>query len=358
MYETQTAEAILERMLARVPGDIDKRQGSIIYDALAPAAAELAQMYIELDINYSLSFADTASGDELARRTAEFGVNREKATLARREGKFYGAADAPIDVPEDGRYSIGDVNYIVASRISPGVYTLVCETAGAIGNQPFGALLPIQYVSGLVRAELGKVLVPGEDEETDEALRARYYDHVNSPAFGGNAADYKQTIGAMDGIGGLKVYPTWQGGGTVKCTVIASDWSVPSAQLIDTVQTAVDPTVNAGTGRGLAPIGHRVTIAGVNGRALNVQTTVTLSGVTVSQVQAPIGAAIQAYLTDLRKSWANQSQLVVRVALVEGAVLNVPGVIDVAGTKLNGLAGNLTLAQDEIPLMGTVTING
>ncbi|WP_378107933.1 hypothetical protein [Cohnella cellulosilytica] len=35
----------------------------IIYDALAPAAAELAQLYIDLDINYNLSYADSAAGD-------------------------------------------------------------------------------------------------------------------------------------------------------------------------------------------------------------------------------------------------------------------------------------------------------
>ncbi|MBD3917638.1 baseplate J/gp47 family protein [Paenibacillus sp. PR3] len=358
MYEAQTADAILDRMLARVSGDIDKRQGSIIYDALAPAAAELAQMYAEIDVNYRLSFADTASGEELARRTAEFGVNREQATFASREGRFYGAADSLIDVPEGGRYSIGGVIFVVGSRVGSGVHTLICETAGAVGNQPFGVLLPIQFVPGLVRAELGLVLVPGEDEETDDALRRRYYDEVNSPAFGGNVADYKQTISAMDGIGGLKVYPIWQGGGTVKCTVIASDWSVPSATLINTIQTAVDPTVNAGTGRGLAPIGHKVTIAGVSSKTLKVETTVTLAGVTVAQIQASVTAALEAYMTDLRKSWSNQSQLVVRVALVEGAILTVPGVIDVTGTRLNGVAGNMTLTQDEIPLLGTVTISG
>ncbi|MBW7458395.1 phage tail protein, partial [Paenibacillus sepulcri] len=74
MYELATFDAILSRMLGRISDSIDKREGSIIYDACAPAAAELAQMYIELDINYHLSFADTASGEYLTRRTTEFGV--------------------------------------------------------------------------------------------------------------------------------------------------------------------------------------------------------------------------------------------------------------------------------------------
>ena len=39
-----TYEEILQRMLGRVPNTIDKREGSLIYTALAPAAAELIQM--------------------------------------------------------------------------------------------------------------------------------------------------------------------------------------------------------------------------------------------------------------------------------------------------------------------------
>ena len=46
MFEGYTFEYLMESMLSRVPDSLDKREGSIIYDALAPAAAELAQMYI------------------------------------------------------------------------------------------------------------------------------------------------------------------------------------------------------------------------------------------------------------------------------------------------------------------------
>ncbi len=45
MYENMTYENILNSMLGRVPSTIDTREGSIIYNALAPAAYELAQAY-------------------------------------------------------------------------------------------------------------------------------------------------------------------------------------------------------------------------------------------------------------------------------------------------------------------------
>jgi uncharacterized phage protein gp47/JayE len=358
VYEHQTFETILQRMLARVPNDIDKWPGGVIYDALAPAAAELAQLYAELDINLNLSFADTASGEYLSRRAAEFGVIRRPATKARRQGLFYGADDTPMDVSIGSRFSIDGVNYAAISRIAAGVYTLECETAGTVGNQHFGALLPITFVPGLSRAELGAVLVPGEDEEDDESLRQRYYAAINEPAFGGNVADYKQKIGVMEGVGGVKVFPVWQGGGTVKCTIIASDWSAPSQQLVDEVQNAIDPPANSGQGYGLAPIGHHVTIAGVLPVTIDVATTVTLAdGVTVGQIQGPIEEVIDAYLLGLRRAWVNEPQLVVRISQIEAAILTVPGVVDVTGTTLNGSAANVTLDAEEIPVLGTVVIN-
>ncbi|WP_338135931.1 hypothetical protein [Paenibacillus thiaminolyticus] len=55
MYENQTFDVILGRMLERVPDDVDKREGSVIYNACAPAAWELASLYAELDVNMALS---------------------------------------------------------------------------------------------------------------------------------------------------------------------------------------------------------------------------------------------------------------------------------------------------------------
>lgn len=82
MYEKITYEKILQRMLDKVPNTIDKREGSIIYDALAPAALEMQLMYIELDTNVKQAFADTASGGYLAMRTTEMGIDRMPAVYA------------------------------------------------------------------------------------------------------------------------------------------------------------------------------------------------------------------------------------------------------------------------------------
>ena len=70
MFENMTYENILERLLKSVPSDIDKREGSIIFDALSPVALEIAQMYINADIVLKNAFADTAERDYLILRAS------------------------------------------------------------------------------------------------------------------------------------------------------------------------------------------------------------------------------------------------------------------------------------------------
>lgn len=154
MYEDQTYEALLERMLDRVPEGLDKREGSIIYDALAPAAAEMAQMYLELEVSNNLFFPDTADGEYLERTIAWTGLKRHPAGKAQLGARFYTSGEQPLDIPLGSRFSLGLLHYSAAEKLAPGTYRLESETAGAEGNQYSGALLPIDYIPGLARGRL------------------------------------------------------------------------------------------------------------------------------------------------------------------------------------------------------------
>lgn len=355
MYTEQTYETILSRMLARVPATIDKREGSIIYDALAPAAAELAQMYIELDINSNLSYADTASGEYLARRTAERGIVRRPATKALRKGVFTGADSAPFNPPIGSRFTSESLYYVVKEVIGAGQCQLECETAGQMGNEHFGTLLPVTYIAGLSTAELTDILIPGEAEETDELLRQRYFQSLESQAYGGNIADYQEKTNALTGVGGTKVFPAWNGGGTVKLVIIASDFSKPSTTLIGEVQSAIDPQSNQGEGVGLAPIGHIVTVESVAEVSTDIETQISFQNDYGWQdVQSAVKNVIGEYLQELRSQWASNTSLIVRISQIETRVLNVPGVLDIQNTKINGTAQNFALADTEIPVLGEV----
>lgn len=357
MFEHKSFESILQEMLDRVPDDVDKREGAVIYDALAPTAMELAETYSDLDLILRLTFADTADGDFLERRVNEHGVYRDVATAAIRKGVFTDTSGLPFDVPLGSRYRLNDVVYSVTENIEPGTFHMTAEAVGVIGNKDFGDMLPVEPVNRLGRAELATVLVPGEDEESDEALYAKFLLFINEQPFGGNRADYTRKIMSINGVGGVKLFRAPQGGGTVTAIIIGSDFNPPEPTLIDLVQTAIDPEVNQGDGIGLAPIGHTVTIKGVEENVVGVETTLVLSGVTIGQVQPLVEAVIKGYLAETRKQWSGEANLVVRVSQIESRILDVTGIQDISGTTLNGLPENLVLSEIQVPSFGSVTLH-
>lgn len=60
MYEKMTYDFLLKRALARVKSKYDKREGSIIFDSVAPITFELAEAYIMAEVILKETFATTA----------------------------------------------------------------------------------------------------------------------------------------------------------------------------------------------------------------------------------------------------------------------------------------------------------
>lgn len=346
MFEDKTFEAILAGLLARAPGGLDKREGSVLYDALAPAAMELANLYVRLDAVADEAFADTAHRGGLIRRCAERGIAPRPATKAVLKGEF------SRSVAVGSRFSLDELNYTVIQAEGNGA-RLECETPGAEGNRHFGRLIPIEYIPGLESAELTELLIPGEDEEGTEALRARYFATLESQAFGGNIADYKEKAGALPGVGGVRVVPAWNGGGTVKLVITTSEHGAPAPELVRSVQQAMDPAPG-GTGLGLAPIDHVVTVEGARAVAVDIAAAVTLEeGFTWQAIEEEARRAVEGYLLELRRAWADTAP-VVRVSQVENRLLSVKGVLDIAAATLNGKAENIALDSDQVPVLGVL----
>ena len=398
MYDV-TFNEILERMISRVPNSFDKREGSIIYDALAPAALELQRIYIELNSILSDSYGDTASREYLILRCKERGVIPEQASKAILRGKF-----TPSGINVIGkRFNVNELNYVVIRALtdSDGGYEVQCETPGTIGNRMLGTMIPIEYIQGLETAELTEVLIPGEDDETTDNLRKRYFDSFKESAFGGNVKDYINKVNTISGVGAAKVKRVWNDdinpleliptqkvvdwangvgmksdpevsrwltaaisagkekkltvGGTVLLTILGSDFNVASNQLIQTVQQEIDPTDAPGEGYGLAPIGHIVNVKSARGVEISVKTEITFeTGYNWSNLRNAMEEAIKGYLLELCKSWANTPFLVVRIAQIETRLLQIKGIVDIGNTTINGVDKNLTLDEYEIPVFKEV----
>lgn len=353
MNEIPTYEQLLQRCLDRVPNTVDKRQGSIIYDALAPCCVELAQMYIELSGIYDQVFIDTAVGSALDALVKQNGVYRKEATKAVRKGEFN------LVVPVGSRFSDGNNSYIVISNIEgTNDSRLQCEQAGNVGNSYYGSLTPISYVNGLTKAELTDIIDTGDDTESDDALRERYMETVTAPQFGGNISDYQNKVKAITGVGGCKVVPIWNGGGTVKLIITNSLYQTPDESLIEEVQEIVDPTQDQ-TGIGIAPIGHIVTVEGAESSNITISGTFTLqSGTEPDDIKQQVNEVVDNYFNSLAKEWDSEENIIVRVSQIETRILGVNGVLDITNVKLNSGTSNVSLESNQIPKRnGDVTIN-
>ena len=350
-------EAVMGRKLDMIDDRRDKRQGSLIYDALAPNAAETASFYADLEMLEDRTFGDTATGDDLTRRAAERGITRKGAVKATFYGSFLDENGAEYPVEAGTRFFLEKYYYVVLSREEDGRYVLECETAGACGNDYLGNLLPLETMMGLAEATLTELRTDGEDEEGDEELRKRYFASFDADAFGGNIADYKSKVNALQNVGGVKVYPAWNGGGTVKVVIIDQGWRAPTETELSELQDRIDPE-SRGEGYGIAPIGHRVTVDGVTEVPCRISMNLSLAeGAVQETVLADIQGRFEVYFEEMRKNWADSTYLTVRISYLEARALEAEGVVDISDCSINGGSGNLVLGADEVPVLGEIGVN-
>lgn len=357
MYENKTYENLLADMLYRVNSKYDKREGSMIYDGVAPAAFEFAEAYIMARAIIKQTYAKTADRDFLALRAIEFNIVPREATTAEVKGKFSQAVDIGT------RFNYEDLNFRVTDviNLSNNEFKLVCETPGAKGNYCIGRITPINTIPGLQNAEIKEVLVPGQDEEDTEAFRERYIRALKSKAYGGNGADYKEKVLTIAGTGGSKIYRCWNGGGTVKVVIINNEFNKPSQELVKEVQNVFDPTPNKGKGYGLAPIGHTVTVEAAQEVVINYEIPVVMTaGHEPNEIKEELTKRIEERLKARRKEWTTQDEtqfLTVRTSIVTSLAVDLDKVVDVGDIKINGQkVKRLDLQPNQIPKLGTVTL--
>ena len=371
---------ILSGMLAEVDDSLDKREGSLIYTALAPVAWYLEGFALALANIQNGSSVLTAEGTDLEYLVANRGLTRIAATYAVRQGTFNVAIPAgsefrTVNGADSVLFRSGD---LISSSGGVYVYAMTCETAGEIGNAYTGTILPVTAIAGLQTAVIGTIITVGADAETDAALRARYIETFTAAPYGGNITEYRQAILAVPGVGGVQVYPaeSYNGGGTVLCSICSDDFTAVDSSLVETVQDIIcppgdgesEPSVN---GYGIAPVGAAVDIVSATNKTINISFTATFAA-SVSNGNVAyadeIRDAISAYIADVAKSWGNvlrsraiSYNVTVYVARVIAAILSVPEVINVSNLTINGASGDLALTEtsalQEIPVLGEVVIN-
>lgn len=375
-----TYEYILTEALSKVPDNVDKREGSIIRDALSPCCYEAAKHILYLADIIEQTYIETANGLWLDGRVIEGGITRDPATYAKKLGVFKTQLDEPCQISIGQSFStVGDtiLNYTAVQvyanedgDVVPGSYIMQCNTVGSVGNSYIGRIVPNDYIEKLVSAEITTLLYPGEEEESDDSLRERFLANLMKTAFGGNIAQYRQWAKEIPGIGGVQVYPVWAGGGTVKLSIIDTDYNSCSSEFCQTILEKFDPENSGGEtglGLGIAPIGHKVAVSTPLPRTINVSGKITLlPGYKLETLLPQIKLALEEYLLSLRQAWENSDDennysVIVYLGRINFAILNVKGVSSAYELKLNETDTDIKLTEtsslQEIPVLGTVSLD-
>lgn len=351
MYEDRTYEALLKEGKAQISDDVLKSEGSLVHNALSILAYELERFYIQADYLLDQIDPETADDDNLLKLCAQRNIYPSDATYA--VVKIESATALPIG----SRFNLGPFNYIVSELISGYTYKANCETAGKEPNGYTGEVTPITYISGFEKAKITETIVDGEDSSSHDDMLKAYKESFENSAFGGNVEQYKENISKIAGIGGCKVYPVWNGGGTVKIIVQSSDYETVSENLIEEIQENFCPTPKKGYG--IAAIGHDVTIESVTAKTVQVSTKITYAtGYSWDTLGEKITEAIESYLASLRASWSEgdeSSFITIYISRIEAKILEIEGILDVNSTTLNASTSNLELAWNEIPMLGDIS---
>ena len=373
-YTSRNYDYWLDKMLDNVPDDIDQREGSIVFDALAPAAMAMAQQSLTMANIIRQSYIKTAQGEFLDYRAAEHGTARYVATQTEVKAKFLDSDGNAINNVQIGDQfaSIGEtpIFYTVQKINDDLTGELTADDPGTTANSYIGQILPVTSNDSLSWAEITEIVAPARDEETDDHLRERLLKADDWVAYGGNVADYLSMLSKISEVGAGQVYPVWNGPGTVKLVILNNNLMPASPDLVKKVKNIIDPEDREALGYGLAPIDHQVTVVAPSILTVDVASAVTIdTKQNADTVKAKIKEAIENYFQLLRQSWntvdpktgRGYSQTVYRSKILS-QIMSVEGVINASVPTLNGADQDIALVfnnqTSQLPVLGEVVLDG
>lgn len=370
MFESRTYEQLMKETLALAPPGIDLRQGSIFFDSVSATVNKIARLYADLDRVFTLVAIFTASGEYLDLKGDEFGMTRLSATPAKYDFVYTGAR------PTAGwRFFHNDSGfYFVLREDDTGKLYLEAETPGTACNdiQNGDIAVPVDTVVGMTSANFAGIYEYGVDTEDDEAFRDRILEKVAGPAENGNKQHYKTWCESREGVGRARIDPLWNGENTVKAVLISPLGLPVPESVVEDVQEYVDPAdlgmtaeidgktyvVGDGLGNGQANIGAHFTAVSADSLTIDLAFSAELaSGRNATELQEAVEAAVTEYLRDLVVDAEDEAVVVVRLSAV-GAILSglTRYLVDYHDLTLNGGSDNVRAGDDEVPVLGEVTI--
>lgn len=260
---TKDKWTIINDLLGSMTNVLDKREGSVIYDAVAAVGAVMGELFnIDVPTIYTALNALLAVGSDLDAWAASYGLERLEATYT-----YYNISITPSteDLNIGERLRSHNTNEIWEYE---GDGVVVSQTEGnyveSIGTQ----LEPDTQYDDIESITILSLKTEGRDVETDDALRARLIRQL-SVKVGGSVFQYVDLVlneyNDGNGFYACLVYPCGRRCGYVDILPVNQEFNSDNERWASEAECTalkewIDPETDEGWGYGKCPIGHRVRV--------------------------------------------------------------------------------------------------
>lgn len=356
MYSTYrvTSEEVIKRIKDALENPANKIEGSFAADNAQAVGKEIAKYYAYMEWLQSMHYALTAEGEWLDKKGVEHGVFRKKATQSTGVVTFTGAPGTiiPTGFKVYSDTQTFEVVYGGSIGVSGSVDLSVRSVEKGVNvNVPIGAIKKADSIDGLRAVRNDAAITGGTDDEDDESLRERLLLRMRYPGTSGNKYHYLHWAMEVDGVGRVKVFPEWEGPGTVKVSILDRNQGIASRELMQKVKDHID--VDDGSGDTLAPIGATLTVSTATAISLNIEAKITGVDETVkpSDLIEVYAYFLKEYFTEIAYTRER-----VTVAKLIDILWRIDGVGEILSLQVNGGTDNIAIGEEEIPVVGSVVL--
>lgn len=365
-----SVDDIHEKMLNNLPDDIDKSEGGFPWDFTRPTAIELSEVkeYTLVEVLKSMFPVTCEESYILDFHSEERGIVRRESVNASGYVSVTGKPGLIIPLgygfstnADDDGNTIDFVSTEEVTIDSLGNAKIPIEATEGGSESNVGANVVVLHTgdeTGELLEDITSVsndnpITGGLDEESDDTLRERIvtYDRSQSNSFIGNPSDYKRWAMSVAGVGAVTVISAEDTSGTVKIVILDQNGDPASKSIQDDVYDYI-MSPNDKDSR-LAPINAVLSIVTPVTLKINISAKVYLKGIELKDVESTFRNKVQEYLLNNALE-----DLIVRVSAISDLLYSIDGVYDYENVTINGYSKNLTIDSGQVPVLGTITLEG
>lgn len=360
----QDAETIHQRMMARLPPDIDNTEGGFPWDFTKPTALEKAELLqFHLVETIKIMFPEWSYGEYLDLHAKRVGLTRRAAGYAYAKVEVEGIPGTII--PAGFAFAVPSVNSQPAIEFRTEEAVEIAEdgkaTVGVLavlpgtgGNVPADAIvLMVSPMRGITAIKNPEKASGGTEEESDDSLRARIMEIEQGldTGFVGCDADYIRWSKEVPGVGTSFVIANWnpEVKNSVKLVVLDANGEPANDHILELVYNHIMSPEDRLSRK--APIGAILTVVAPVMKEIAYSLSATLEdGYDATTVADSIAAAIQQYYIRAK------TEGLVQYIHIHAIITQAPGIYDFTSLTMNGGIENIAIALDQYPVTASIDL--